>query len=189
MCCLPAGNSQEPGEIPGPWRSSQDPGDNSQSNTHSALDQVVAAVLHPKWQKRPSARQSLQMLTSPQEEDITSTHNTVPSHQSAMGKPTPPSSSIRVPETAPLPSISLTCKTAASGSASAVPVKNYGSLQEAQQELQAVVAAMQALLADANSDSRLRLQTKTPDSELAAARSASGPSGPYGEPPQVRLTS
>ena len=80
----------------------------------------------------------------------------------------PPVLPAQISGIAPVPSISQVLKTAAPGSASAMPRKKYGSMQEARQELQAIVAAMQALLAD---------------TEEAAAQLGNGHPRPYGDPP------
>ena len=142
----------------------------SQANPKSPLEQLVHALLKNRWQQRPSAQQALQMLTSP--------HSTQTPHPSSQGTTVPPTIPIYAPGTNQSPGPAQAMKRPADfavGSAPTVPqVKKYGSLQEAQQELQAVVCAMQALLA--NFDSR------------AAQLGPATPSGPNVQPSQVSTT-
>ena len=106
------------------------------------------------------------MFVSSREKFFNATHDTLLLHHCGMETATPLSAQTQVPG---IPSISQVSKTEACGSALAVPVKKYGSLQKAQQELQAVVSAMQAPLADL-------------DSQPVAAQLGTGPLGPRGEP-------
>ena len=84
------------------------------------------------------------MLAGPQEKKSSAGY-TMNSHHYGLGTAAPTVSPTQVPGVAPVPSISQVPQTAAPGSASAIPKKKYSSMQEAQQELQAVVTAMQAL--------------------------------------------
>lgn len=124
---------------------------------------AVRAFVRNNWQERPSAQEVLQMSSR---EKKNATHDTLLLHHCGMETATPLSAQTQVPG---IPSISQVSKTEACGSALAVPVKKYGSLQKAQQELQAVVSAMQAPLADF-------------DSQAVAAQLGTGPLGPHGEP-------
>ncbi|KAL3158421.1 hypothetical protein ABBQ38_010656 [Trebouxia sp. C0009 RCD-2024] len=143
----------------------------SQVNLDSPLEQLVHALLQDKWQQRPSAQQALQMLTEP--------HDKNTPDLSSQGTAVPPSVPTQPPGTDRPLGASQAVKSPADstvGSASAVAVKKYGNLQEGQQELQAVVSAVQALLACAESDSS------------AAQLGPAIPSGPHVQPSQEGRT-